>query len=49
MSWEISYYSQKVQEEILAWPAGLQARYLRLTDLMLAHGADSKEGFRHCL
>jgi len=38
MDWEIAYYSVRLQREILDLPAGLLARYLRYTDLMVAHG-----------
>ena len=38
MSWEIKYYNQKLEENILALPDGLLARYLRLTDLMIDFG-----------
>ena len=40
MSWKIEYYSQEVSNTILNLPQGLLARYLRLTDLMLVHGAN---------
>lgn len=40
MVWEIKYHSEKLQEEVLALPAGLLARYLHLTDRMLRHGPD---------
>ena len=38
MKWQIKYYSQKLEEEILSIPDGLMARYLRLTDLMCEFG-----------
>jgi len=40
MNWEISYYSSNIENEILALPSGLLARYLRLTDMMLIHGSN---------
>src|SRR4051794_37963726 len=40
MNWEIVYYSDDVQEGILAFPPGLQARYIHLTDRMLEFGPD---------
>ncbi|RLC06873.1 MAG: type II toxin-antitoxin system RelE/ParE family toxin, partial [Deltaproteobacteria bacterium] len=40
MKWQIEYYNQKLEDEILNLPDGLLARYLRLTDLMLEFGAD---------
>lgn len=40
MTWKINYYSDNLQEEILNLPDTLLARYLKLTELMQAHGAD---------
>jgi phage-related protein len=40
MEWEIVYYSDGVQEAILAFAPGLQARYIHLTERMLAFGPD---------
>src|SRR3954453_18161904 len=40
MDWEIVYYGDGVQEAILAFPAGLQARYIHLTERMLTFGPD---------
>src|SRR5438477_4197070 len=40
MEWEIVYYSDDVQQAILEFPAGLQARYLHLTERMLTFGPD---------
>ena len=39
MSWHIDFY-QGVPEEILAFPAGLQARMLKLFELIEVHGAN---------
>ena len=38
MDWKIEYYSESVQREILALPAGLLARYIHLTDRMIGFG-----------
>ena len=38
MDWKIEYYSETVQHEILALPAGLLARYIHLTDRMIGFG-----------
>ena len=38
MSWKITYYSEKVQQEIMSLPAGIQARYIHCTKRMLRHG-----------
>ena len=40
MEWEIEYYSEEVQEEIMNLPGGIQARYIHLTDRMRIHGAN---------
>src|SRR5262245_58388289 len=40
MEWEIVYYGDSVQNAILAFPPGLQARYIHLTERMLAFGPD---------
>ena len=38
MKWEIIYYSEAVQQNILHFPQGLQARYDHLTSLMEEFG-----------
>ena len=40
MNWQIKYYNQKLEKQILNLPDGLLARYLRLTDLMLEFGSN---------
>jgi phage-related protein len=40
MGWTIIYYSQSLQEEILALPAGFLGRYLRYSDRMEVYGPD---------
>ena len=40
MDWEVVYYGEGVQEALLAFPPGLQARYVHLTERMLAFGPD---------
>jgi len=40
MKWQIQYYNDKLEKEILDLPDGLLARYLRLTDLMLEFGSN---------
>jgi hypothetical protein len=40
MNWAITYYSESVQADILALPAGLLARYLRYADRMEVFGPD---------
>jgi ribosome-binding protein aMBF1 (putative translation factor) len=38
MNWEITYYSDEVQETIGAWPVGIRAYYARLTERMCVFG-----------
>jgi phage-related protein len=38
MGWDIVYYSHDIQQAILELPAGLQARYIHLTERMLEFG-----------
>lgn len=38
MEWEIVYFSEDVQEAIMALPAGIQARYIHLTERMTVFG-----------
>lgn len=40
MAWEIGYHDGKLQEAVLALPAGLLARYIHLTDRMIEFGPD---------
>ncbi|HEY7156491.1 MAG TPA: type II toxin-antitoxin system RelE/ParE family toxin [Gemmataceae bacterium] len=40
MEWDIAYYSDDVQQAILEFPPGLQARYIHLTERMLTFGPD---------
>lgn len=40
MNYEIIYYIDALQTEILALPSGLVGRYLALTDRMELHGAN---------
>jgi phage-related protein len=40
MNWAITYYSEPLQDEILAMPAGLLGRYLRYSDRMEIYGPD---------
>ena len=38
MRWEIEYYSERLQKEILDMPPGILARYFALTDRMEIYG-----------
>ena len=40
MNWTITYFSEAIQAEILALPAGFLARYLRYADRMEVYGPD---------
>jgi len=40
VQWTIAYYSGALQEQVLALPAGLLARYLRCTERMETYGPD---------
>lgn len=40
MNWEVTYYNEALQDAILAFPAGIQARYIHLTDRMCVYGAN---------
>ncbi len=40
MSWQITYYSEALQESLLALPAGIQARYVHITQRMIIVGPD---------
>ncbi len=40
MKWTIDYYSEKVAESVLSLPKKLQARYFKMTDIMLDYGPD---------
>jgi phage-related protein len=40
VNWTITYYSESLQEDILALPTGLLGRYLRYSDRMEIYGPD---------
>jgi len=40
MTWKILYYSKALQEKIANLPAGIQARYIHLTQRMSIYGAN---------
>jgi phage-related protein len=40
MNWSITYYSDSLQRDILALPAGFLARYLRYAERMTLYGPD---------
>ncbi|QGP41353.1 type II toxin-antitoxin system RelE/ParE family toxin [Piscirickettsia salmonis] len=38
MAWKISYFNGKVMEQVLAWPKGVLANYLHISELMQEFG-----------
>ncbi len=40
MEWKILYYNETLQDEIATLPAGIQARYIHLTERILIYGAN---------
>jgi phage-related protein len=39
-SWQIIYFNDRVQKDVLSLPSGILADYLRLTEAMALYGAD---------
>ncbi len=44
MEWSITYYNEKIQQDILSLPESLLAQYFRLTDTMKIHGPNIGKG-----
>jgi phage-related protein len=40
MGYDVDYYSQRVLDEITAWPVGILADYTRLVELLIEFGPD---------
>lgn len=40
MEWTIGYYDEELQQLIMEFPDGIQARYIHLTERMLTFGPD---------
>ena len=40
MDWEIVYFNEDLQSAVMRLPAGIQGRYIHLTQRMLAFGPD---------
>lgn len=40
MAWTVSFYSRRVEDDVLALPAGFLARFLRYAERMEAFGPD---------
>jgi hypothetical protein len=43
VEWTIEYYSEKVQQDIMTMPSGLQARYIHLSKRIMVYGPNLKE------
>lgn len=39
-AWQLDYYNAKVAKTIEAWPVGIRASFLRITETMREHGPD---------
>ncbi len=40
MTWKVTFYSSRLEEEILQFPAGLLARFVRYAERMEVYGPD---------
>lgn len=40
MNWTISFYNERVRQEIKSWPDDLYADFMRLSGLLIDHGMD---------
>ena len=40
MNWKIRYFNARAQKEILEWPSGIYADFLRLAGMMEQYGAN---------
>lgn len=43
MTWTIEFYSETVQQDIMALPKGIQGRYIHMVKRMVEHGPNMKE------
>jgi len=43
MTWIIEYYSEKIQQDIMSLPKGIQARYIHMAQRMTEYGPNLKE------
>lgn len=43
MEWKIDYFSEKVQSDIASLPVSLRAKYIKITNLMIAYGPNLGE------
>jgi len=40
VGWTLNFYNERVRKDLVSWPAGIYANFLRLAGLMEQHGAD---------
>jgi phage-related protein len=40
MTWKLIYYNARVEKEVMAWPPGVRADFLRLAEAMREFGPD---------
>jgi hypothetical protein len=40
--WQIVYFNDRIQKDVLSMPSGILADYLRLTEAMALYGADMR-------
>lgn len=43
MAWTVTFYSHKVEDDILAMPVGFLARFLRYAERMESFGPDAPD------
>jgi len=41
--YEIEFFNSRVEKEILNWPKGIQADFLKIAELMMEHGSNLGE------
>lgn len=49
MRWEITYYSEQVQDAVDAWPVGIRAVYARITERITVFGPNLGMPFTRAL
>ncbi|MDX2346298.1 MAG: type II toxin-antitoxin system RelE/ParE family toxin [Legionella sp.] len=38
MTWEVTFYSEKVMKNVLQWPAGIKAKFIHIMNLIEKYG-----------
>ena len=41
--YQIEFYNNKVEKEVLSWPAGIQANFFKIVEMMMVHGSNLGE------